>query len=433
MTSPPQVFQITNINSGTQMAVTPAAGPALAAGTKYSILLSDNLSVDGLAQDIAETFTMYQRNISGFADVMNGSGDVTITVDGKPVTVPGQKSLAKKGANSDITSLTGLKTALSVAQGGTGKTTEEEARKALSAAKSGKNSDITELAGLTTALSIAQGGTGATDAAGIRKNAGLGTAAELTATTSNIDVSVDRAMKVGDFGVGRINIVSPTAMSYTGFIKWPVVADEPRNYMSGIQFQYTPGNGNEGWQFARVAGVGVSGQFHPAWRHKYTSGFTVWYDFYSTANTTKASDGSIKAASPVARIASPDIYTRKDISEASFEWCGYGVANSEARGIEITRDGIGIYRVTGAKSLASSGWRLLPPRDPDGSGDLGVVTAEQRKDEIIITLFRRKMMLVDGEIVIQPGEPIDVPANSWIDVRLDMPEPVISPEQSQTE
>ncbi|WP_223883581.1 tail fiber domain-containing protein [Phytobacter ursingii] len=123
LTTPPQVFQITAINSATQLTVTPAANPAIAAGTAYAILLSDSLSVDGLAQNIAETLTLYQRNMSGFADVMNGSGDVTITINGVAVTVSGQKSLAKKGANSDITSLSGLTTALSIAQGGTGSKT----------------------------------------------------------------------------------------------------------------------------------------------------------------------------------------------------------------------------------------------------------------------------------------------------------------------
>ena len=44
-------------------------------------------------------------------------------------------------------------------------TTEAAARATLGAAASGANSDITSLAGLTTALSIAQGGTGATTAA----------------------------------------------------------------------------------------------------------------------------------------------------------------------------------------------------------------------------------------------------------------------------
>ncbi|MGT2167030.1 hypothetical protein SPO49_23040, partial [Enterobacter hormaechei subsp. xiangfangensis] len=64
----------------------------------------------------------------GFADVMNGTSDVTITINGTAVTVPGQKSLAKKGENSDITSLSGLKTALSIVQGGTGAKNADGAR-----------------------------------------------------------------------------------------------------------------------------------------------------------------------------------------------------------------------------------------------------------------------------------------------------------------
>ena len=52
--------------------------------------------------------------------------------------------------------------ALKVAKGGTGSTTASGARTNLSAAASGANSDITSLSGLTTALSQAQGGTGTT-------------------------------------------------------------------------------------------------------------------------------------------------------------------------------------------------------------------------------------------------------------------------------
>jgi hypothetical protein len=118
--TPLQAFQITSIDSATQLTVTPAASPAIAAGQRYAILVSDSLSVDGLAQDIAETFGMYQRYMGGFADVMNGAGDVTITINGSQVTVPGQKTLAKKGINKDITSLEGLTTPLSRSQGGTG-------------------------------------------------------------------------------------------------------------------------------------------------------------------------------------------------------------------------------------------------------------------------------------------------------------------------
>ena len=173
LTSPAQVFQITAIGGATSLTVTPAASPAIPAGTKYSILLSDSLSVDGLAQDIAETFTMYQRYMSGFADVMNGTTDVTITINGVAVTVPGQKSLAKKGANSDITSLSGL----------------------------------------TTALSISQGGTGAKNAADARTNLGLGSAA-----TKDVGANTGNVLGVGYFGFGTptINVLGSTESGFYG-------------------------------------------------------------------------------------------------------------------------------------------------------------------------------------------------------------------------
>ena len=121
LTSPVQVLQITAVNSATQLAVTPAVNPAIPAGTRYSILLSDSLSVDGLAQDIAETFGMYQRYMSGFADVMTGTGNVTITINGVAVTVPAQKSLAQKNSNG----------VLPLAQGGLEANNASDARNTL--------------------------------------------------------------------------------------------------------------------------------------------------------------------------------------------------------------------------------------------------------------------------------------------------------------
>jgi len=132
MTSPPQVFQITAVNSATQLAVTPAVNPAIPVGTRYAILLSDSLSVDGLAQDIAETFGMYQRYMSGFADVMTGTGNVTFTINGTSVTVPAQKSLAQKGANG----------AVPIASGGSGATNAADALTNLGALPAGGASGL---------------------------------------------------------------------------------------------------------------------------------------------------------------------------------------------------------------------------------------------------------------------------------------------------
>lgn len=60
VSDPVQIFTITEIKSGTELSVTPAANPTIPAGTKFSILLSDSISVDGLAQDVAETLRYYQ-------------------------------------------------------------------------------------------------------------------------------------------------------------------------------------------------------------------------------------------------------------------------------------------------------------------------------------------------------------------------------------
>ena len=68
---PVQIFTITEIKSSTELSVTPAADPAIPAGTKFSILLSDSISVDGLAQDVAETLRYYQGRETEISEALD--------------------------------------------------------------------------------------------------------------------------------------------------------------------------------------------------------------------------------------------------------------------------------------------------------------------------------------------------------------------------
>lgn len=122
LSNPVQMFQITTINSATSLTVTPAASPVLS-GQKYGILVSDNLSVDGLAQSISQLINEYDENISAWEAFALTSANQTInvTINGTPVSIPALGKLVQKGGNG----------AVPVNQGGTGSTSASGARTSL--------------------------------------------------------------------------------------------------------------------------------------------------------------------------------------------------------------------------------------------------------------------------------------------------------------
>ncbi|MHA0988964.1 tail fiber protein, partial [Enterobacter ludwigii] len=119
MSNPVQMFQISSVNSATSMTVTPAASPALS-GQKYGILVSDNISVDGLAQAMSQLINDYDENIGAWETFATTSANqnITVTINGTAVTIPSIGKLAQKGSNG----------ALAIADGGTGATKAEDAR-----------------------------------------------------------------------------------------------------------------------------------------------------------------------------------------------------------------------------------------------------------------------------------------------------------------
>ncbi|HAW1713503.1 TPA: phage tail protein, partial [Escherichia coli] len=119
LSNPVQMFQITAINSGTSLTVTPAASPALS-GQKYGILVTDSLSVDGLAQSMSQLINEYDENIGAWETFATTSANqnITVTINGTSLSIPALGKLLQKGSNG----------ALPVNQGGTGATNAADAR-----------------------------------------------------------------------------------------------------------------------------------------------------------------------------------------------------------------------------------------------------------------------------------------------------------------
>jgi hypothetical protein len=160
-------------------------------------------------------FTLGIKTASGAATLVTQGATAILYCDGTNI-ISATTSAAFTGVVPVIQGGTGAVNAPSALTnlGGTGigtsvftAATTAAARSAIGAAAAGANSDITAITGLTTALTVAQGGTGSTTAGGARTNLGAaasGANSDITALLNSSGIQIG-APTGGALGAGTIN------------------------------------------------------------------------------------------------------------------------------------------------------------------------------------------------------------------------------------
>ncbi|MCU3454930.1 hypothetical protein N8Y38_25810 [Enterobacter hormaechei subsp. xiangfangensis] len=137
-------------------------------------------------------------------------------------------------------------------------------------------------------------------------------------------------MEVGAFGVGLTNFTANSVadannITFNGFSGGggPSSVNFFDQYAGLLAITRSGGGDGNGF----IAQLQISGSGAMAVRGRAGTTWSSWMQSYSTGNTTKASDGTLKAASPVVKL----------FADGSFE------TNDESEGCTVTRLATGQY------------------------------------------------------------------------------------------
>ena len=382
----PYTLPVKSVESGTALTlVSNFTGPTQS-GAAWSAVprVALNMVTAALVAQSAEALRGLNYDKQNWQQFFTADGDATITLpDTSQTTGPSAKKLIKSvNDKADKTAL------------------EDYAKK-------GSNSDITSLSGLTTSLSVTQGGTGGNNQESACS--GIGTMfVKLPVSTSYGSASMKTS--IGYFDNDR----SP----------FPGGGGAPFSYAEIMTIAEFGGSGN----FSQIA-VSVLDEAAPRFRQRFNNParLTDWRDFLVRGlNAIADTNGFYKTSSPIIKI-----------------W-GDGTTelNSESEGATVVRVDTGVYKVSGVLGFNSSpewggadgGYSV--PQNGNGlpllwldfeiapDGDITIRTYHRTHSNA--PEFARNLIGIkhdDGSFTetVKDGEPVDIPAGRWIDLRVEMP------------
>lgn len=388
----PYTLPVKTVNSNTSLTlVSNFTGPTQSGAAWYAVpRIAMNLVTAAVVTQAAEALRGLNYDKQNWQQVFSGTGNVTVKLpDGNSFTGPAWGGI--------VTILNGK-------------------------AGAGANGDITSLSGLTTALSIDQGGTGAKiprDAA-VNLKTFLNGGTNIDRTTPTLDSFVG-----GQGSAGESYTV--TATDSHNISNWPTkVFSTSKAYGWGnlLSFQFAGVNAGNCTQFYADNTNGCNLYV----RNQFGGGvFRAWAALLSDMNTVKDTNGFIKAASPVVKL----------FADGSAE------TNEESQGVTVTRLDVGEYLIEGCMGLnADASWGGI-----DGGFDIPTDRNQQPRiwldykvnadGSVLVRTYHRvhssapefaqnRIGNTDTNGVftetVADSEPVDIPADSFVSVRVEMPE-----------
>ncbi len=227
------------------------------------------------------------------------------------------------------------------------------------------------------------------------------------------DNSLSNAMRVGDYGFASLSAPATADITTLSNQFWRAngIASTPNNGLwAGISGGY---DGISRWNMAFLQG-GTSVDFRIQAVKSGVAG--SWATVWQSANTTVDANGFIKKASPIVKLFGD----------------GRCELNDESQGVTTERVSEGVYRISGTLGFnADAEWGGVDGgiEIPTDRNKLPLVWVDYEVDEtgdLLIKTFHRvnstaPKFAQNVKVGYKEGQPIDIPAGRWIDLRVEMP------------